>query len=70
MQNIAIVKDWIERKFFPHVYPRFNYHSIRLLNCGKFGTHNRAIQELGLNPTPVKEAYRDAVLWFKEHGYI
>ncbi|NOR79323.1 MAG: NAD-dependent epimerase/dehydratase family protein [Methyloprofundus sp.] len=70
MQNIAIVKDWIERKFFPHVYPRFNYHSIRLLNCGKFGTHTRAINELGLKPTPVKEAYRDSVQWFKEHGYI
>ncbi|WP_428355752.1 SDR family oxidoreductase [Methyloprofundus sp.] len=70
MQNIALVKDWIERKFFPHVYPRFNYHSIRLLNCGKYGTHTRAINELGLQPTPVKEAYRDSVLWFKEHGYI
>lgn len=70
MQNIAIIKDWIERKFFPHVYPRFNYHSIRLLNCGKFGAHTRAIDELGLQPTPVKEAYRDSVLWFKEHGFI
>ena len=70
MQNIAIVKDWIERKFFPHVYPRFNYHSIRLLNCGKFGAHTRAINELGLKPTPVKEAYRDSVLWFKKHSYF
>lgn len=70
MQKIAVVKDWIERKFFPHVYPRFNYHSIRLLNCGKYGTHTRAINELGLQPTPVKEAYRDSVLWFREHGYI
>jgi len=70
MQNIAIVKDWIERKLFPHVYPRFNYHSIRLLNCGKYGTHTRAIKELGLKPTPVKAAYRDSVLWFREHGYL
>ncbi|MCK4841975.1 MAG: SDR family oxidoreductase [Methylococcales bacterium] len=70
MQNIAIVKDWIERKFFPHVSPRFNYHSIRLLNCGKYGTHTRAIKELGLKPTPVKAAYRDSVQWFREHGYL
>lgn len=70
MQNIAIIKDWIERKFFPHVYPRFNYHSIRLLNCGKYGTHTRAINELGLKPTPVKEAYRESVQWFKENGFI
>jgi len=70
MQNIAIIKDWIERKFFPQVSPRFNYHSIRLLNCGKFGNHQRAVQELGLQPTPVKEAYRDAVQWFKENNYF
>ena len=70
MQNIAIVKDSIERKFFPHVYPRFNYHSIRLLNCGKFGSNAKAVKELGLKPTPVKEAYRDSITWFKEHGYL
>ncbi len=70
MQNIAIIKDWIERRFFPHVYPRFNYHSIRLLSGGKHGNHQRAIDELGLKPTPVKEAYRDAVQWFKDHHYI
>jgi len=52
------------------VSPRFNYHSIRLLNCGKFGNHQRAVQELGLQSTPVKEAYRDAVQWFKENNYF
>jgi nucleoside-diphosphate-sugar epimerase len=70
MQNVAIVKDAIERRFFPDVYPRFNYHSIRLLNCGKFGTNAKAVSELGLKPTPVKEAYRDSIQWFKENGYI
>ncbi|NOQ64705.1 MAG: NAD-dependent epimerase/dehydratase family protein [Methyloprofundus sp.] len=70
MQNIAIIKDWIERQFFPNIYPRFNYHSIRLLNCGKYGSNAKAVKELGLKPTPVKEAYRDSVAWFKEHGFI
>lgn len=70
MQNIAIVKDWVERKFFPQVVPRFNYHSIRLLNSGKYGTNARAVKELGLKPTPVKEAYRESVQWFKDNGYI
>lgn len=70
MQNIAIVKDWIERKFFPHVIPRFNYHSIRLLQSGKHGDNSKAVKELGLQPTPVKEAYRESVEWFKENGYI
>lgn len=70
MQNIAVVKDWVERKFFPQVIPRFNYHSIRLLKSGKYGDNTKAIKELGLTPTPVKEAYLESVEWFKEFGYI
>ena len=70
MQRIAIIKDWVERNFFPKVIPRFNYHSIRLLQSGKKGDNSYAVQDLGLKPTPVKEAYREAVAWFKEFGYI
>jgi nucleoside-diphosphate-sugar epimerase len=70
LQNVAIVKDWIERRFFPGTYPRFNYHSIRLLRSGKRGDNSRAIRELGLNPSPVKDAYRQAVEWFREYNYI
>lgn len=70
MQNIAIVKDWVERKFFPSVVPRFNYHSIRLLQSGKHGDNSKAVKELGLEPTSVKEAYREAVDWFREFEYI
>ena len=70
MQNVAIVKDWVERKFFPEVVPRFNYHSIRLLQSGKHGDNSRAINELGIEPQPVKEAYRESVDWFREHGYF
>ncbi len=70
MQRIAIVKDWVERIFFPDVIPRFNYHSIRLLQSGKKGDNSYAIRDLGLKPTPVMEAYQQAVDWFKEFGYI
>lgn len=70
MQNIALVKDWVERKFFPHVYPRFNYHSIRLLQSGKYGDNSKAINELGLKPTSVKDAYYESYEWFKQNGYI
>jgi nucleoside-diphosphate-sugar epimerase len=70
MQGISIIKDWIERKFFPQIYPRFNYHSIRLLQSGKKGDNSRAIKELGLKPTPVREAYKLAVDWFRENGYF
>jgi hopanoid-associated sugar epimerase len=70
LQNVSIVKDWVERRFFPGVYPRFNYHSIRLLRSGKRGDNTRAVKELGLKPSPVKDAYRQAVEWFREYKYI
>jgi hopanoid-associated sugar epimerase len=70
MQKVAVVKDWVEREFFPNVSPRFNYHSIRLLQSKKHGDNSRAIEELGLKPTPVKDAYRQAVEWFRDYGYI
>jgi len=70
MQNIALVKDWVERKFFPQVAPRFNYHSIRLLQSGKTGDNTRMITELGVQPTPVKKAYQQAIDWFREYHYF
>lgn len=70
MQYIALIKDPIERKLLPHKSPRFNYHSIRLLNCGKHGDSNRAQRELGLKPTSTKQAFADAVEWFRDHNKI
>lgn len=70
MQGVALVKDWVDRRFFPEKYPRFNSHSIRLLTCGKYGDNARARQELGLTPTPVREAFRSAVQWFQQAGYF
>lgn len=70
MQSVAIVKDWVERKYFPQKLPRFNYHSIRLLQSGKTGDNTKAREELGVEFTSVKEAYREAVEWFREHDYF
>lgn len=70
MQYIALIKDPIERKLLPHKSPRFNYHSIRLLNCGKRGDSKRAQRELGLKPTSTRQAFADAVAWFREHNKI
>lgn len=70
MQTIARVKDPLEKKFFPAKIPRFTYHSIRLLNCGKHADSSRIETELGLSPTPTKDAFADAVQWFKETGRI
>ncbi len=68
MHAVAIVKDAIERKFFPNKTPRFNVHSIRLLGSGKHGSNEKAQRELGLQPTSAREAYREAVEWFKANG--
>lgn len=70
MQYLALLKDPLERRFFPHKAPRFNYHSIRLLNSGKRGDSSRSRRELGLTPTPTRVAFADAVEWFRARGMI
>jgi nucleoside-diphosphate-sugar epimerase len=70
MLAASVPKDWIETRFFPEKYPRFNQHSIRLLTSGKYGTNQKARRELGLAPTPIRQAFRDAVSWFRENGYF
>ena len=70
MQYVALVKDPIERSFFPNKAPRFNYHSIRLLNSGKRADSSRIQRELGLVPTPTRQAFAEAVEWFRDKGMI
>ena len=70
MQYLALVKDPIERRFFPKKAPRFNYHSIRLLNSGKRGDSSHSQRELGHVPTPTRQAFAEAVAWFKDKGMI
>jgi len=70
MLAVCVPKDAIEARFFPKKYPRFNQHSIRLLTSGKYGTNQKARRELGLAPTPIRQAFRDAVAWFRENAYF
>ncbi len=70
MLKIARIKDWCQKTFFPNAVPRFTYQSIRIINSGKYGDNTRARRELGIQPTPVKAAFREAVEWFDEHGYL
>jgi nucleoside-diphosphate-sugar epimerase len=70
MLAVCVPKDMIEARLFPSKYPRFNQHSIRLLTSGKHGTNQKARRELGLAPTPIRQAFRDAVSWFRENGYF
>lgn len=70
MQQVARIKDPIEKRFFPAKAPRFNYHSIRLLNSGKRGDSSRIQRELGLQPTSTRQAFADAVDWFRDRKLI
>ena len=70
MTRIAAFKDWVERTFFPEVRPRFNRHSIRLLQSGKVGDGGKARRELGLETTSVRDAFADAVEWFRAQGQL
>jgi nucleoside-diphosphate-sugar epimerase len=70
MLAISLPKDLIEARFFPDKYPRFNQHSIRLLTSGKYGSNLKACRELGLSPTPIREAFRASVAWFRDNGYF
>lgn len=70
MLGVSIPKDFIEARLFPEKYPRFNRHSIRLLTSGKYGSNHKARRELGLSPTPLRQAFRDAVTWFRDNGYF
>lgn len=70
MLALSVPKDFVEARLFPEKYPRFNQHSIRLLTSGKHGTNEKARRELGLAPTPIRQAFRDSVAWFRAHGYF
>jgi len=70
MLALSVPKDFVEARYFPKKYPRFNKNSIRLLTSGKYGTNQKARRELGLSPTPVRQAFRDAVGWFRENHYF
>ena len=70
MLAISVPKDFVEARFFPDKYPRFNQHSIRLLTSGKYGSNQKARRELGLAPTPIRQAFRESVAWFRDNGYF
>lgn len=43
---------------------------VRMAKYKMFFNPQKAINELGLPQTPVKQAFADAIKWFKENGYV
>jgi dihydroflavonol-4-reductase len=50
--------------------PRVTLSGIRLARKRMFFSIEKARRFLGFHPRPVEEALRDAVVWFRENGYI
>ena len=49
------------------LYTRF---SLQTLKSNRHISHARATQDLGYQPRPFEKTISDAVLWFKENGYL
>jgi dihydroflavonol-4-reductase len=50
--------------------PLITIDGVRLAKKRMFFSVEKARRELGYHPRPVDEALRDAVDWFREHGYL
>ncbi|MFW6051617.1 MAG: SDR family oxidoreductase [Myxococcota bacterium] len=70
MVPVAIVGDAVRRAVAPERSPRLTRGSIRVLTSGKHGSNAKARRELGLTPTPVREAFREAAAHFRARGLI
>jgi dihydroflavonol-4-reductase len=50
--------------------PRAPLAGVRMARHKMYFNPAKAIRELGLPQTPPKQAFADAVQWFREHGYV
>ncbi len=50
--------------------PKAPLAGVRMAKYKMFFNPQKAIKELGLPQTPVKQAFADAIKWFIENGYV
>jgi dihydroflavonol-4-reductase len=50
--------------------PRITLTGVRLAKKKMFFSTEKARRALGFHPRPIEEALRDAVDWFRKHGYL
>jgi dihydroflavonol-4-reductase len=50
--------------------PRIPLAAVQTARKVRHFDHSKATQELGFRPGPIEHAVRDAVRWFREHGYV
>jgi dihydroflavonol-4-reductase len=66
--TVSALDTWRARLFGR--VPRFPLDAVRLSRYKMFFDAGKAVRELGLPQTPVDEALRRAVDWFRNHGYV
>jgi dihydroflavonol-4-reductase len=52
------------------VKPYFTKYSVEVLCSNSYISHEKATNQLGYNPRPVKDSIRDSLSWLKQMGYI
>jgi len=57
-------------RLFPWREPAIPPVGVRLSKKKMFFEATKAVRDLGLPQTPVREALRKAVVWFAENGYV
>lgn len=65
----AVADEWIRGRLLGGE-PRATVDAIRMARKKMFFDSSRARRELGWTTRPVEEAFRSAVDWFREHGYV
>jgi dihydroflavonol-4-reductase len=50
--------------------PRLALDAVRAMEVGAIGDNRKAREELGLHFTPLEEALRRTIAWYKENGYV
>jgi dihydroflavonol-4-reductase len=50
--------------------PLIPYEGVKMARKFMYFDAGKAVRELGLPQTPVERALKDAVTWFREHGYV
>ncbi|MBW1916508.1 MAG: NAD-dependent epimerase/dehydratase family protein [Deltaproteobacteria bacterium] len=53
-----------------HRPPRIPLTAVKMAGKFMYFDSSKAMQELGLPQTPVREALQDAITWFQKHGYV
>ncbi|MFZ2088545.1 MAG: NAD-dependent dehydratase, partial [Desulfobaccales bacterium] len=65
--------SYLDEFFATHVSgkpPRLPVAGVRMAKKFMYFDSGKALRELGLPQTPVRQALKDAVTWFQERGYV